>query len=140
MAASSLASSSRLSSRVKNKRWVEAAGTSSCTSAKNFARGIDGAAGVQEPGIGREPPEKIIERLIALHRLGERGAGVGSFGERRELALVGLLEGEAFGSATLEIALHLRIIEPGIEIGESPFRQHTEAARATRDRRRCALP
>jgi hypothetical protein len=91
------------------------------------ARGIDGVAGVEEPAIGHKPPEKIIERLIALHRLGERRAGVGSFGERCELALVGLLEGQAFGGAVIEIALHLRIIEPGIEIGEIPFRQRAEA-------------
>ena len=94
---------------------------------------------MEEPGIRREPPDKIFEGLIALHCLGERGAGVGSFGERGELALVGLLEGEAFGSAPLEIALHLRIIEPGIEIGEIPLRQHAEAARATSDGAFCLL-
>jgi hypothetical protein len=45
-------------------------------------------------------------------------------GERRELALVGLLERQAFSGGAIEVALHLRIIDPGIEVGEVPFRQH----------------
>src|SRR6266540_1101027 len=108
MAASSLASSRRLSSSVKNKRCVE------------------------EAGIGREPPEEIVERLIALHRLGQRRAGRGPPGERRQLAFVGLLEREAFGSTAIEIALYLRIIDAGIEIAEIPFRQGAKAACGTR--------
>jgi len=90
------------------------------------ARGIDGVAGVEKPGIGRDAAEQIIQRLVALHRVGERRAGLGTLGERRELALVLPLESEAFGSAALEIAFHLRIIEPGVEIGEIPFRQRAE--------------
>src|SRR6266540_1703776 len=85
------------------------------------ARGIDRVAGVEESRIGREPSEEIVERLIALHR-----AGRGPLGKRRELTFVGLLECEAFGSTAIEIALHLRIIEPGIEVREIPFRQRAE--------------
>src|SRR6266511_4859562 len=90
------------------------------------ARGIDRVAGVEESRIGREPSEEIVERLIALHRLGQRRAGRGPLGKRRELTFVGLLECEAFGSTAIEIALHLRIIEPGIEVREIPFRQRAE--------------
>src|SRR5262245_44619011 len=91
------------------------------------ARWIDRVAGVEESRIGHEPPEEVVERLVALHRLGQRRAGGGPFGERRELAFVGLLECEAFGSTTIEIALDLRIIEPGVKIREIPFRQRVEA-------------
>jgi hypothetical protein len=79
-----------------------------------------------------KPPEKIVERFVPLHRLGQRGAGFRSIGEHRELAFVGLLEGEAFGSTTIEIALYLRIIDADIEIAEIPFRQGAKAAWGTR--------
>ena len=95
------------------------------------ARRIDGVAGVEEAGIGREPAEKIIERFVALHRRRELRSRIGSLDERRELALKGLLERQAFGGAAIEVALDLRIIDPGIEVGEVPFRQHAEAAWGT---------
>jgi hypothetical protein len=95
------------------------------------ARGIDGVAGVEEAGIGREPAEKVIERLVALHRRHELRSRIGSLDKRRELALKGLLERQAFGGAAIEVALDLRIIDPGIEVGEVPFRQHAEAAWGT---------
>jgi hypothetical protein len=79
-----------------------------------------------------KPPEKIVERFVPLHRLGQRGAGFESIGEHREVAFVGLLEGEAFGSTTIEIALYLRIIDADIEIAEIPFRQGAKAAWGTR--------
>jgi len=86
---------------------------------------------VEEAGIGREPAEKIIERFVALHRRRELRSRIGSLDERRELALKGLLERQAFGGAALEVALDLRIIDPGIEVGEIPFRQHAETAWGT---------
>ena len=91
------------------------------------ARGIDGVAGVEEPGIRHESAEKIIERLVARDRIGEHRPGIGLLRERRELTLVGVLEGEAFGSAAFEIAVDLRIIEPGVKISQIPFRQRAEA-------------
>ncbi len=63
------------------------------------ARRIDRVAGMNEPGIGDEPAEQIVERLVALHRLGERAPGVGRVRQRGELALVGLLERDAVGVA-----------------------------------------
>ena len=94
-------------------------------------RGIDGVAGVDETGIGREPAKQIVERLVALHRLGQRRPGAGPVGERSELTLVGLLEGETFRVGAIEVALHLRVVDPGVEIGEIPFRQRAEAGRGT---------
>src|ERR671930_2027180 len=94
------------------------------------ARGIDRIAGVEEARIGRETPEEIVKGLVALHRLGQRRAGRGVVGERRQLAFVGLLECEAFGSTAIEIALDLRIIEPGVKIREIPFRQRAETGHA----------
>ena len=40
------------------------------------ARRIDRVAGMDEPGIGTEPAHEIVDRLVAPHRLGERGAGL----------------------------------------------------------------
>src|SRR5919197_3224684 len=94
------------------------------------ARGIDRIAGVEESRIGRETPEEIVKGLVALHRRGQRRAGRGVVGERRQLAFVGLLECEAFGSTAIEIALDLRIIEPGVKIREIPFRQRAETGHA----------
>ena len=74
------------------------------------------------------PAEQIVERLVALHRLGELRPGVGSVRDRRELALVGLLEGDRVGVAAVEVRLDPRIVDPGIEIGEIPFRQLAEPA------------
>jgi hypothetical protein len=82
---------------------------------------------VEKPGIRHESAEKIIERLVARDRLGEDRPGVGLLRDRRELALVGLFEGKAFGSAAFEIALDLRIIDPGVEISQIPFRQRAKA-------------
>ena len=91
------------------------------------ARGIDGVAGMNEPGIGREPAEKIVERLVALHRLGQHRPRVRLVGERGELALVGLLECNAFHVGAIEIVLYLWIVDPVIEVGEIPFRQRADA-------------
>jgi len=68
-----------------------------------------------------EPAEQVVEGFVALHRLGEPGAC-----ERGELALVSLLERDAFGVGAVEVALHLRRIDRGVEVGEIPFGQRTE--------------
>ena len=41
------------------------------------ARRIGGVAGIDERGIGHEPAEQVLQRLVALDRLGERLAGSG---------------------------------------------------------------
>ena len=95
------------------------------------ARGIDGVAGVDKTGIGREPAEQIIECLEPLHRLGQRRPRVRPPGKRSEPALIGLLEGDTLGIGAIEVAFHPRVIHPGIEVGQIPFRQRAEAGRGT---------
>ena len=82
---------------------------------------------MDEPGIGDEPPHEIIQRLIALDRFGKRLSGLRSSpASVGELAFVVLLEGDAFGIGTIEIALYLRIIDAEIKIGQVPLRQGAE--------------
>ena len=92
------------------------------------ARGIGGVASVDQPGIGREPPKKVIERLIALYCLGQPRCR--SVGQRCELAFIIVLEGEAFSRTAIEIALYPRIIKPRIKIGQVPFRQRAQTGHA----------
>ena len=87
------------------------------------ARRIDSVAGMQEPGIGAQPPDKIVDRFIAAHRFGERFAGFRRARQLGELALVGLLEGDTVGVGAIEIALDQRIVQAGIEIVEIPLGQ-----------------
>ena len=94
------------------------------------ARRIDRIALMDENRIGAEPAHAIADRLIAPHRFTERRAALGRGGERRELALVGLLEGQAVGIGAIEVALDGGIVEAGIERAEVPFGQRTEPRRA----------
>ena len=90
------------------------------------ARRIDGIAGMNEPGIGAEPPHQIVDRLVAPHRRGERGAAGRPARHFGELALVGRLEVDAFGIDAVEIALDRRIVEAGIKVVEIPLGQLAE--------------
>jgi hypothetical protein len=94
------------------------------------ARRIDGIALMDEHGIGAEPAHAIADRLIAPHRFAERGTTLRRRGEPGELALVGLLEGQAVGIGALEVALDGGIVEAAIERAEVPFGQRTEPGRA----------
>ena len=96
------------------------------------ARRIDRIAGMDQARIGNDPADEIIERLITLDRSQERGPSLRTIGERRELALVGFLERQAFGVGAIEIAGNARIVEPGIEVGQVPFRQAGEAGAGLR--------
>ena len=87
------------------------------------ARRIDRVAGMHEARERTDPSKQIVERLVALHRLGERRSGVGPIRNGAELALVVTLERKALGIAAIEVALHIRIVDPGVEVGEIPFRQ-----------------
>ncbi len=69
------------------------------------ARRIDRIALMDEHGIGAEPSHAIADRLIAPHSFGERGAALRRGHQFRELALVGLLEGQAVGIGAIEVAL-----------------------------------
>ena len=93
-------------------------------------RRIDGIPGMDKPGIGADPPHQVVDRLEAPHRFGERRAG-----HRCELALIGLLEGDAVGIGPVEIALDRRIVEAGIKVVEIPLGQFAEGGfGATRTR------
>ena len=61
--------------------------------------------------------------LVALYSFHQPRTRRGFIGERRKLALVRLFEGNAFRIGAIEVALHLRVVDPAIEIGEIPFRQ-----------------
>ncbi len=84
--------------------------------------GIDGVAGMDQAGKGDQPPEQVVEILVALDRRGEPAAAIGRIGKRGELSLIVLLEGQTFGIGAIEIAFDQRIVDPGIEIGEIPDR------------------
>ena len=92
------------------------------------AGGIDGVARMHETGKRNEPAEKIVERLVALYGFHQPRARRGFIGERRKLALVCLFEGNAFRVGAIEVALHLRVVDPTVEIGEIPFRQRAKTA------------
>ena len=66
---------------------------------------------MDEPGIGAEPAHQIVDLLVALHRRAERGAALRRGRERRELALIGGLEGRAGLVDLVEIALDRRIVD-----------------------------
>ncbi len=56
------------------------------------AHRIGGVPGMHEAGIGDEPAEQIVQRLVAFDSFGERAAGIHPDRERRQPALVVLLE------------------------------------------------
>ena len=87
---------------------------------------IDRVALMDEHRIGAEPAHAIADRLITPHRFAERCAALRRRGERRELALVILLEGQAVGIGAIEVALDGGIVEAGIERAEVPFGQRAE--------------
>src|SRR5262249_10222683 len=85
-------------------------------------------AGVDEAGEGNQASQEIVELLVAGHRMRKRLAGIGGLGKRREPAFEILLEGPAILIGAIEIALHLRIVDAGIEGVEVPFGQRAETA------------
>ena len=90
---------------------------------------IGGVAGVEQTGIGNDPAEHVLDRLVAPHRLAERAAGVGAGRDIGEPPLVGPLELDAFGLAAIEVALDLGRVHRRIKVGEIPFRQRAERFR-----------
>ena len=94
---------------------------------KFCARGVERVASVDETRIGAEPPHEIVEPLVALDRLRQRAAGVGHLDEGSELALEILLESNRISISPIEIALHRRIVDTGVEVREVPLWQRAEA-------------
>ena len=85
------------------------------------ALGVGGVAGMHQPGEGHEPAKQILDFLETDDRGAKLGAGLRGHRDFGEFALVGLLEGHAFGLDAGEIGRHLRCIDAGIEIGKVPF-------------------
>ena len=86
-------------------------------------RGIDAVAGMNQSGIGAETSGEIVDRLVAPDRPGEPLAAALAGGSFRELALVVRLKRDAFRVHPLQVAGDFRRVDPGIEIGQIPFRQ-----------------
>ena len=93
-----------------------------CVAIEFAARGIGRVAGIDETGVGTDAPEQFVERLVATHRPGEGRAGL-VFGERRDLAAIGVGESRALGGGAVEVGGEGGIVRGGVEVGEVPFRK-----------------
>ena len=87
---------------------------------------IGGVARIDEAGIGHDPAEEVLDRLVAQHGGAERVCGVLASGEPVELAAVGLGEGLALGLGPGEVAREIRAVHGRVEVGEVPFGQGAE--------------
>src|SRR6185369_12352542 len=90
------------------------------------ANRVGRVAGVEERGIGDEPAEPVIDRLVLLDRFGQRASGALAGRKRRQPSLEPLLEGLAVAIALFEVGLDLRAVQTGIEVGQVPFGQFSE--------------
>ncbi len=93
------------------------------------AGGIDRVAGMHEACKRGEPAQQIVELLIAHDRLRKRNPAVGLIKQRRQLAFEVVLERLAILVGAVEIAFHLRVVNPGIKVVEIPFGQIAELFR-----------
>ena len=92
-------------------------------------RGIDAVAGMDEPGIGAEPAGEIVDRLIAPDRFGEP-LPPSSFAVPVPRACpCSRSRRRRIGIERVEVARDFRRVDPGIEIGQIPFRQACRLAR-----------
>src|SRR5665647_3484663 len=90
------------------------------------AHRIGAVAGIDQRGIGDQPAEPVLQRLVTLDHLDQRASGALARGKPRQPALEILLEGQAFGVSQRQVALEFGAVEPGIEVVEVPFRQGAE--------------
>ena len=72
---------------------------------------------MDEARIAGEPAHDLLDPLVFADRLGEPRAAFRTARELRQLALVTRLEGRAELGGALQVALHLRRIHAGIEVG-----------------------
>ena len=78
----------RLSSSVKNSRCSRGRGDALLHVAVEFgAHRIGGVAGMDEPGKRDQPAKQVLDRLVALHRLGERRPAIGAAASSASLPL-----------------------------------------------------
>jgi hypothetical protein len=90
---------------------------------------IGGVAGIDETGIGHDPAEQILDRLIAHHRRAERRGGVVAPRHAVELAAIGLGKGLTFGLGAGEIAGEIRAVDCRVEVGQVPLGQAPKPGR-----------
>ncbi len=82
---------------------------------------IGGVAGIDQRGVGHQPAERVVERLVPLDRRGERRTSTLARRHLGELALIGLLEGLALVFAILQVPLQFRAFHAGIEVVRDPI-------------------
>jgi len=78
---------------------------------------------MNQPGIGCKAAGDVVDRLVAPDRLGKPYSAAFARGSLREPALVVRLKRDAFRIHPLQVAGDFRRVDPGIEIGQIPFRQ-----------------
>src|SRR5262249_57319369 len=83
-------------------------------------------AGVAKRGVGEEPAEPIVDRLILFDYLGQRTSAALACSERGQSPLEPLLEGFAVAITLLEIRFDLWTVQTGVEVGQVPFGQFSE--------------
>ena len=84
---------------------------------------IGRVAGIDQTGIGADPAEQVAQALIALHCGCQCRAAVWRCGEFRELAAIAASQRLRIEKTPLQIALELRRFDPGIKMGQVPFRE-----------------
>src|SRR5262249_26485496 len=90
------------------------------------AKRIGRIAGVEKRGIGDEPAEPVIDRLILFDCFGQSTSAALTCSERGQSPLEPLLEGFAVAITLLEIGFDLWTVQTGVEVGQVPFGQFSE--------------
>ena len=90
------------------------------------ANRVGGIAGVIQRRIGHDAAERVVERLIAFDRRGQRLAGIRPRRQHGELALELGLEGNTARLGILQVPFEFGAVEAGIEVAQVPFRQRAE--------------
>nr|WP_245499064.1 hypothetical protein [Mesorhizobium sp. M7A.F.Ca.AU.002.06.1.1] len=103
------------------------------------ALGIGGVSGINQSRIGDDAADQFLQRLVGDKRLAQpAGAAALGFGGQRTLPAA--LETGRIGGGLGDVALQLRRVHAGIEVGKVPFRQVAQLGRALTRRRRRQPP
>ena len=97
---------------------------------------VRGVAGIDQPGIGRDAADQLLQRL-EIAQCGAELAGRAFFRFGRQRALPAALERLRIAPGALDVGLQLRRGHAGIEVGEVPFRQVAERGLCLPGRRGC---
>jgi hypothetical protein len=88
---------------------------------------------MQQPGIGNDATEQLLELLEGDHRLGQKRPGVLRYRHLAELALVAALEGDRVDVGSGEIGFHLCRVHAGVKVFEPPLGQVAIVGRRSRE-------